>query len=75
MIDKTAREAQAIRDARKDLAEALTELGLMAPFLDRTAAEIDQLIEAAVTGYIDSMQSQGARSERDGSLPADPIPF
>ena len=33
MIDKTAREAQAIRDARKDFAEALTALGLMAPFL------------------------------------------
>jgi Family of unknown function (DUF6511) len=75
MIDKTAREAQAIVDARKDFAEALNELGLMAPFLDRTAAEIDQLIEAAVTGYIDSMQTQGARQERDGRLPEDPIPF
>jgi hypothetical protein len=75
MIDKTAREARAIRDARKDFAEALTELGLMAPFFDRTAAEIDQLIEAAVTGYIDSMQTQAARAERDGSLPADTIPF
>lgn len=75
MIDKTAREARAIRDARKDFAEALTELGLMAPFFDRTAAEIDQLIEAAVTGYIDSMQTQAARTERDACLPEDPIPF
>lgn len=75
MIDKTAREAQAIRDARKDFAEALTELGLMAPFYDRTAAEIDQLIEAAVTGYIDSMQSQNACQERDGRLSESPIPF
>jgi hypothetical protein len=75
MIDKTAREAQAIRDARKDFAEALTALGLMAPFFDRTAAEIDQLIEAAVTGYIESMQTQGAQPERDGCLPEDPIPF
>ncbi len=75
MIDKTAREAQAIRDARKDFAEALTELGLMAPFFDRTAAEIDQLIEAAVTGYIDSMQVQAARKDRDGGQPEDPIPF
>ena len=48
MIDKTAREAQAIRDARKSFAEALNTLGLMAPFVDRPAAEIDQLIEAAV---------------------------
>ena len=75
MIDKTAREAQAIRDARRDFAEALTELGLMAPFFDRTAAEIDQLIEAAVTGYIDSMQAQAARKDRDGGQPEDPIPF
>jgi len=75
MIDKTAREAKAIRDARKDFAEALSELGLMAPFFDRTAAEIDQLIEAAVTGYIESMQTQGAHQERDGCLPEDPIPF
>ncbi len=75
MIDKTAREARAIRDARKEFAEALTALGLMAPFFDRTAAEIDRLIEAAVTGYIDSMQSQGARPERDGRLPEDAIPF
>ncbi len=75
MIDKTAREAQAIREARRHFAEALTELGLMAPFLSRSAAEIDQLIEAAVTGYIDSMQSQGTPPERDGRLPEDPIPF
>jgi hypothetical protein len=75
MIDKTAREARAIRDARREFAEALTALGLMAPFHDRTAAEIDQLIEAAVTGYIDSMQTQAAQTERDGSLPEDPITF
>jgi len=75
MIDKTAREAQAIVEARQDFAEALSDLGLMAPFLDRTAAEIDQLIEAAVTGYIDSMQTQGARSERDGRITDDEIPF
>jgi hypothetical protein len=75
MIDKTAREAKAIRDARKDFAEALTELGLMPPFFDRPAADIDRLIEAAVTGYIDSMQVQAARKERDGGLPEDPIPF
>ena len=75
MIDKSAREAQAIVDARKDFAEALNALGLMAPFFDRTAAEIDQLIEAAVTGYIDSMQAQGATPERDGRIPENQIPF
>ncbi|WP_209426936.1 DUF6511 domain-containing protein [Pararhodobacter sp. SW119] len=75
MIDKTAREAQAIRDARKNFAEALTELGLMAPFFDRSAVEIDRLIEAAVTGYIDSMQGQAARKEREGAVLNDPLPF
>ena len=75
MIDKTARETQALKDARPIFAEALTALGLMAPFLDRTAAEIDRLIEAAVTGYVESMQRQAARRERTGTTYDDPIPF
>ncbi|MDR0809870.1 MAG: DUF6511 domain-containing protein [Gemmobacter sp.] len=75
MIDKTAREAQAIRDARRLFAEALTDLGLMAPFFNRTAADIDWLIEAAVTGYVDSMLAQGARKEWTGTAHDDPIPF
>jgi hypothetical protein len=50
MIDKTAREARAIRDARTLFAEALTDLGLMEPFFHRSAEDIDRLIEAAVTG-------------------------
>ncbi|MET3791798.1 DUF6511 domain-containing protein [Aquamicrobium terrae] len=75
MIDKTAREAKAIRDARRLFAEALTELGLMAPLFNRSAAEIDRLIEAAVTGYIDSMQDQAARIERTGTVLDDEIPF
>ena len=75
MIDKTAREAQAIRDARTLFAETLIDLGLMAPFFDRSAADIDRLIEAAVTGYIDSMQDQATRTERTGTALDDPIPF
>jgi hypothetical protein len=75
MIDKTAREAQAIRDARVLFAEALTALGLMAPFFHRSAADIDRLIEAAVTGYVDSMLAQGARTERTGTTHDDPLPF
>ena len=75
MIDKTAREARAIRDARTPFAEALTDLGLMEPFFHRSAEDIDRLIEAAVTGYIDSMQDQAARKERTGMGLDDPIPF
>lgn len=75
MIDKTAREAQAIRDARAPFAAALTELGLMEPFFHRTADEIDRLIEAAVTGYVDSMQEQAAQKERSGMPFTDDIPF
>jgi len=75
MIDKTAREGRAIRDARTLFAEALTDLGLMEPFFHRSAEDIDRLIEAAVTGYVDSMLAQGAIRERTGTAHDDPIPF
>ena len=58
VIDKTDMEKKAIKDARRFFAEALTELGLMQAFLDRKPEEIDQLIEACVDGFQDSMQSQ-----------------
>lgn len=75
MIDKTARETKALKDARRPFAEALTELGLMEPFYHRSAVEIDRLIEAAVTGYVESMQRQAAAPERTGTAFDDPIPF
>ena len=75
MIDKSARETQALKGARRPFAEALTEIGLMEPFFNRSAAEIDRLIEAAVTGYVESMQAQGAKPERTGTALDDPTPF
>ncbi len=75
MIDKTDMEKQAIRDARRNFAEALTGLGLMAPFHDRKAEEIDSLIETCIDGFQESMRRQAdEKPARDGEL-NDEIPF
>lgn len=63
MIDKSDMEQRAIKDARRFLAEVLTELNLMAPFHDRSTAEIDRIIEACVDGFQDSMQRQSLNGD------------
>ncbi len=63
MIDKTDMEQKAIVDARRFFAEALTELGLMEAFHDRNPENIDQIIEACVDGFQDSMQRQSLNGD------------
>ena len=71
MIDKTDMETQAVKEARRFFAEALKELGLMPSFQNRSAQEIDQVIEACVDGFQESMRKQVAA--KDGCN--DEIPF
>ena len=71
MIDKTPLEEAAIKAARRPLAEVLQELGLLTAFHDRSAAEIDRIIEACVDGFQAAMQ----RNVSDRDPLSDPIPF
>ena len=63
MIDKTELEAHAIKGARHNFAEVLTELGLMGPFHNRSAEEIDRIIEACIDGFQDAMHREALNND------------
>lgn len=75
MVDKSETERAAIKAARRPFAQVLTELGLMAPFQHRSAAEIDRLIEAAVDGYRDFLQRVAGETKKAADDLNDPLPF
>jgi len=74
MIDKTAFEKEAIKVARRNLAEVLAELGLLAPFHNRTPAEIDRIIEACVDGFQEAI-GRLVREQRDAEDALGGVPF
>jgi Family of unknown function (DUF6511) len=55
MIDKTEFETRAIKATRATFAEVIEELGLMTAFENRSAVEIDRIIEACVDGFREAM--------------------
>jgi molybdopterin biosynthesis enzyme MoaB len=63
MVDKSALETKAIKAARRNFAEVLIELGLMASFHDRPAEEIDSVIEACIDGFQDAMRREALNDD------------
>lgn len=62
MIDKSPNEQAAINDAAAAGGYFIEAIGVY-NFLDFTPNQYDELIEAIITAYVDSLQAQKAESE------------
>jgi len=62
MIDKSPNEQAAINDAAAAGGYFIEAIGVY-NFLDFTPTQYDELIEAIITAYVDSLQAQKAESE------------
>jgi hypothetical protein len=65
MIDKTRHEAEAIKGARRYFGEALREHGMLEAFWNASPEVIDAIIEAAVTGFQETLKRNALNDDLD----------
>ncbi len=76
MIDKSQREITALKDTRRELAKVLKEMGLLLAFRDRSATDMDRIIECCVDAFQESVHRQVDESKKSNkAILDDDIPF